>query len=200
MTAWRLNEVQGPWPGRRAVRSNQLHHGVRCELGQGQGVRFSTFCFRTKQVSLKQDSMQGWKQQNDWRQPQSERGHDWRKNKTGGWASRELWTPKNRRPASDGFRDTRSFVTEHAAWVKSTSRSSARWDSDEPSSDKVTIACVAEGYDPEAREQGVRGIWDEGGDEEIFVSTLSRLRRESDRSSLVSISTRRSSRSRSYRK
>ena len=27
---------------------------------------------------------------------------------------------------------------------------------------------MAEGYDLEAREQGVRGIWDEGGDEDLF--------------------------------
>ena len=41
-------------------------------------------------------------------------------------------------------------------------------DSDEVSSDKVTIVYVAQGHHLEAREPGVRGIWNEGGDEDQF--------------------------------
>ena len=43
------------------------------------------------------------------------------------------------------------------------------------SNDKVTLVYVAMGYDIEARQQGVREIWDEGGDDDLFREHMKSL-------------------------
>ena len=45
-------------------------------------------------------------------------------------------------------------------------------------SDKVTIVYVAQGYLLEAREPGVRGIWNEGGDDDLFREHMKSLEEE----------------------
>ena len=95
--------------------SNKSKFGVKLAAAERAQVPHGDDSFKTESQSpLKQDSMQGWKQQNDWRHPQSERGHDMTKNKTSSWASGEFWTPKNRRPASDGFRARYPFFRDGA--------------------------------------------------------------------------------------
>ena len=59
---------------------DQCKFGVKLAAADRAQVPHGDDSYETDSRSpLKQDSMQGWKQQNEWQQPQSERGHDWRK-------------------------------------------------------------------------------------------------------------------------